>query len=268
LVNFGWKHGRPQRKGPIERLLLDPRTPWWGEHRCRYRLALPSARGSRVLDIACGTGFGTAMLAAAGATCVAGVDVDFVSLAAARVGCQDSRAGFLAADGTQLPFTDASFDLAISFETLEHIEKSETYISEIRRVLTPAGTLILSTPNRDYTELNGQVCRNPFHVREYTRTELRKLLCSHFSTVELLGQRLRSEYRLSPFVSDHERMNRDGLTRVRLLWWKVQNKLPFPLKDSLSRLIAGHPFYPGEDSYEFTADRIETAPVLLALCHP
>jgi SAM-dependent methyltransferase len=208
------------------------------------------------------------MLASAGAHYVAGVDLDPKSVGAARHGSQDSRAGFLAANGESLPFMNASFRLVTSFETLEHVNEAETLVSEIRRVLTPTGELILSTPNRDYTELNGQVCTNPFHVREYTRGELGKLLRHHFSSVELLGQRLRSEYRLSPFASDHQRMHVDGPTRVRLFWWKVQNKLPFPLKDSLSRLVAGHPFYPGEDGYEFTADRIETAPVLVALCRP
>src|SRR5436305_1525474 len=68
--------GPVRTSGPVERVEIHPATPWWGEHRCRYRFALPYARGARVLDIACGTGFGAAMLAEAGARSVCGVDLD------------------------------------------------------------------------------------------------------------------------------------------------------------------------------------------------
>jgi SAM-dependent methyltransferase len=229
---------------------------------------LPSARAARVLDIACGTGFGCVMLADAGADYVTGADLDVSSVAAARLGCKAGRMGFLAADGTCLPFPDACFDLVTSFETLEHVERAEALLSEIRRVLAPGGRLILSTPNRGYTELYGRVCSNPFHVREYTRDELRALLTSCFSTVELRGQRLSPEYRLSPLESDQQRLNLDAATRLRILWWRAQNKLPFTVKDTLSRWFAKHPFYPGEEQYEFTGKEVETAPVLLALCRP
>jgi SAM-dependent methyltransferase len=196
-----------------------------------------------------------------------GIDVDpgTVATAQSRYG---GRASFMAADGTQLPFRTASFDLVTSFETLEHIAHATTFIGEVRRVLMPSGTLVLSTPNRDYTELNGHSCTNPYHVREYAPGELRKLLLPHFSSVELLGQRLSSEYRLSPFASDHQRLCVDAGAQMRLLWWRVQNKLPFALKDGLSRLFAGHSFYPGEEHYEFTETDMYMAPVLVALCHP
>ena len=254
--------------GSSERLYLDRQSPWWGEHRCRYRFALPFAAEVSVLDIACGTGFGASMLTEANARHVACVDIDPATVAQAQRSSGQDRAAFLAADGTQLPFRTASFDLITSFETLEHITAAAPFVTELRRVLIPTGLLVLSTPNRDYTELNGHVCTNPFHVREYSRHELCELLTDRFSRVELLGQRLKPEYRLSPFESDHQRLYQDLGSRLRLFWWKIQNKLPFPLKDGLSRLFARHPFYPSDTHYEFTAQSVETAPVLLALCRP
>jgi SAM-dependent methyltransferase len=256
------------RHGCCERLHLDARTPWWGEHRCRYRFAARYSRDARVLDIACGTGFGVSILADAGASHVIGVDVDSGAAAEAQAHHGGCRRSFLAGDGTLLPFSAASFDLVSSFETIEHVAASDAFLAEICRVLTPTGTLILSTPNRDYTVLNGQQCVNPFHVREYSRGELQDRLRRHFGTVALLGQRIACEYQVSPFESDHRRLQFDTAARLRLLWWKAQNKLPFPIKNRLSWFFSGHPFYPNEEHYCFSEEQIETAPVLVAVCHP
>src|SRR4051794_18541232 len=104
-----------------ERLSLNYKSPWWGEHRSRYRFALPRARDAHILDIACGTGFGVAMLAEAGARSVVGVDLAPDALREAERDYSGRGRYFLLADGTRLPCADASFDLITSFETLEHI---------------------------------------------------------------------------------------------------------------------------------------------------
>lgn len=253
--------------GNVERVLLDSCSPWWGEHRCRYLFAAPHAQGARVLEIACGTGFGAEMLVEAGASCVVGVDLDPETVGTAHRLYNGPKRSFSVADGTRLPFSDGTFNLITSFETLEHVPEAEAFLAELHRVLTPDGLLVLSTPNRSYTEMNGQKCDNPFHVREYTGAELQELLLRSFSKVELFGQRLSEKYRISPFAADHLRMQFSNWTRVLLFLWKIQNKLPFQVKDGLSRLLTGHPFYPQEEHYRFTQEQIETAPVLLAVCH-
>jgi SAM-dependent methyltransferase len=258
-------HTRTAR-GPSERLDLHPQSPWWGEHRSRYRLAQEHVAGATVLDIACGTGFGIEMLADAGARRTVGVDLEYDALVAAGRSFAGPRRFFVTADGTALPFQDGSFDLVTSFETLEHVSEGEPFVAELHRVLAPGGLLVLSTPNRAYTEMNGHQCENPFHLREYERSELFDLLSPRFRTVELRGQRLSPEYRISPFASDHQRLPYSALTRARLVWWKVQNKLPFVVKDPLSRLVAGHPFYPCEEHYLFEDDITGFAHVLVALC--
>lgn len=77
---------------------------------------------------------------------------------------------------------DNTFDTAVSFQVIEHIEEDEQYIKEIHRVLKPGGTAILSTPN-----IKMSLTRNPWHVREYTHQEFEELLSRHFSEVECLG---------------------------------------------------------------------------------
>src|SRR5262245_3454784 len=95
-----------RKPGPVERLALDHRSPWWGEHRSRYRFAQPFASRKRVLDIACGSGFGSAMLAHAGAEQVIGVDLEGASLREAEKHFSLPSLKFMQADGTSLPFQD------------------------------------------------------------------------------------------------------------------------------------------------------------------
>ena len=100
---------------------------------------------------------------------VVGVDLSPATVREAGRDHAGPGRSFVAANGVRLPFAAATFELIVSFETLEHISASDLFLAELRRVLRPDGVLLLSTPNRDYTETNGQVCVNPFHLREYSR---------------------------------------------------------------------------------------------------
>jgi len=150
------------------------------EHLARYRLAARLAPGRRVLDAACGEGYGTAMLAAAGATSVTGIDIDPATVRHARQRYElDVREGDVAA----LELADASVDLVVSFETIEHIAYPEAALEEFRRVLSPGGLLLVSTPNtREYLELN------PYHLRELTSEEFLAALKARFTHVRPLYQ--------------------------------------------------------------------------------
>ncbi len=84
-------------------------SPYWGEHTARYVFALPFVKNKRVLDIACGTGYGLGFLKNT-AKSVTGVDVDIVAAKQARSEC-DEKASVLLGDGTNLPF-DSVFAFA------------------------------------------------------------------------------------------------------------------------------------------------------------
>ena len=249
------------RAGAVERLPVRETSPWWGEHRSRYRYAQRFVSGKSVLDIACGTGFGTEMLARMGASYVTGCDAFPSAVQEARREFGSKVIGFVAADGTRLPFADARFDAVVSFETLEHIARGEEFIREVRRVLRPGGTLLLSTP---HVAITSQYPRNPFHVHEYTASELSELLGRYFRRVEIRGQVLGPKYRVAPFLPGRDRA-RSGFDHVRLVVWKLMNRLPFRVKESLSRALLGRHFYPAEEDYRFQLE-LEEAPVLLATC--
>ena len=161
----------------------------WYEHWHRYAFASRLATGKRVLDAACGEGYGSAMLAGT-ADSVLGVDIDPVAIehARGRYG-QQPNLSYVAADVTALDLPAASFDLIVSFETLEHVHEQERMIDGFARVLKPDGLLIISSPDKaTYSDAIGH--QNPHHVRELYRNELEALLKTHFPALRLLAQKL------------------------------------------------------------------------------
>jgi SAM-dependent methyltransferase len=154
-------------------------------HEKRYAFALPWCRGKEVLDVACGVGYGSALLASE-ATRVVGGDVDDESIDYARTRYEASNVEFLVLDAMALPFGDATFDVVCSFETIEHLPDRETYLGEVARVLREDGTYLVSTPRVDRTT---EAPANPFHHVEYSRADFEALLRPHFAHVTLYGQR-------------------------------------------------------------------------------
>src|SRR5438128_2513632 len=127
------------RSGPDAR----DRSPRWGVHASRYDFARPYVAGGSVLDVACGTGYGQARLRRR-ARRVVGVDADLDAVRTAARG--DGVGPALVGDGARLPFGDGVFDVVTSFETLEHLDERDRFLSELRRVLKPDGVCVLSTP--------------------------------------------------------------------------------------------------------------------------
>jgi protein-L-isoaspartate O-methyltransferase len=155
------------------------------EHMARYTFAARLARGKRVLDAGCGTGYGSAELAR-GAQSVVGVDCAADAVAFARAHYVQPNLEFLQASCAALPYADAVFDLVVAFEVIEHLEKWREFLAEVRRVLAPSGQFIVSTPNKlYYTESRGPSGANPFHVHEFDFEEFRAELGAAFPHVSL-----------------------------------------------------------------------------------
>ena len=171
-----------------ERFTPENRGAIWYEHWHRYCALLPAMRGLRVLDAACGEGYGSALLAREAAD-VIGVDVGADAVAHARSRYAAHNLRFVRASVTALPFPSAFFDAIVSFETIEHLAEQRDMLAEFRRVLTPDGVLVISSPNRPVYNEAGAV-ENEFHVRELDRDELRTLLDHGFPHQAWYGQRV------------------------------------------------------------------------------
>ncbi len=238
-------------------------SPYWGEHAARYVYALPFVGGKRVLDIACGTGYGIGLLRKH-ASYVVGVDIDASAAQEAKKETGDNGAVMLA-DGLGLPFADDTFDTVTSFETLEHLHSRREFLAELRRVLTPGGKLLLSTPNALYSKPVNGIPANPFHIHEYEPGELRAEIEGHFEIESFVGQDLNRSFRISPFFEGQKRLPKDPGTQAQLLAWKMFNKIPVAARERLSEAIWNKPFYPTETDYVFDQSQTETAPTLLVI---
>ena len=159
------------------------------EHYHRYATVGELAAGKQVLDVACGEGYGSSILARVAAR-VTGVDIDAEAVLHAQgTYGTASNLSFLQGSVTALAFADASFDLVVSFETIEHLAEQEQMLAEIRRVLRPDGILVISSPNRPvYSEESRE--HNEFHVKELDFAEFDTLLKAQFPAVCYYGQRM------------------------------------------------------------------------------
>ena len=171
-----------------ERYLPEFDGDWTLEHLHRYLLACELATGKTVLDIACGDGYGSAMLARHAAQ-VTGVDIDTPTVERARGKYVADNLRFLQGSATDIPLDDDSVDLVVSFETIEHLTEQDRMLYEIRRVLRPEGFLLISSPDKyEYSDVPGY--HNEFHLKELYCQEFEALLQKHFSRHALLGQRV------------------------------------------------------------------------------
>jgi SAM-dependent methyltransferase len=176
-------------------------SPTFWEHVYRYAFASQFVKGKRVLDIACGEGYGAAALKKAGAAHVIGVDISESACSHAR-----NKYGLDARRGTaeQIPLPDKSVDLVVSFETIEHISDPNGFLDECVRVLAPEGRVIISTPNKGiYSWPAG--AQNPHHRLEMTEQEFAFALQSRFQDNCFYTQRpdFAPWWSVRTFVSDN-----------------------------------------------------------------
>lgn len=171
-----------------ERYVPEVRGQIYYEHLHRYSLALRLARGADVLDIASGEGYGAAYLSMV-ARSVVGVDIDPQSVRHAASRYTEMNLSFRVGSCTHIPLADASVDLVVSFETIEHLSEQDQFVREILRVLRPDGRLLMSSPNKlVYSDLPHY--ENPYHIRELYFDEFRDLLQASFAHCRLYGQRV------------------------------------------------------------------------------
>jgi ubiquinone/menaquinone biosynthesis C-methylase UbiE len=247
-----------------ERQPVETTGRWWGKHVHRYNEALFLIKpNDTILDIACGTGFGTVMLAEKTKGKVVGGDIaqDAIDECNARWKMKNENVAFRILDGTNLDFPDNYFDKIVSFETIEHTRQYREMAAEFARVLKPDGMLILSTPNRTVSSPNGIIV-NPYHTQEFTYDELREILEVPFSNIKLLGQRYQRydkrslKYRIGKFFEN------------MFLSFGIC-KLPYSWRSGFMKLFFGYPLYPRDVDYvlEQKTDKIRAeCPVLFAIC--
>ncbi|MFX0204414.1 MAG: class I SAM-dependent methyltransferase [Candidatus Hodarchaeota archaeon] len=162
-------------------------------HLYRYLFARRYCYGI-VLDACCGLGYGTHFLSnSKRIQKVVGVDIDSYSVRYALQKYSNLKTAFLATDLSTPTFPDKIFDSIVFLECLEHLNKPQLVLRNLHRILKSGGLIILSTPNRTnlYNMINRHSLSNPYHVREYSISDVRELMtCSGFEIIGVEGEAL------------------------------------------------------------------------------
>lgn len=169
-------------EGKLERWVPGCCTPELErDHAKRYEWAGPRAAGKRVLDVACGAGRGTQMLAESGAAGVTGLDVDpeIVRYASLRHG--GARTEFACADAMCYQPSEP-YELIVSFETIEHVPDAARFLSGLAGLLAPGGEILVSTPISDCSHDPSPV--NPFHVQEWGYPDFERVVPAGLQVTE------------------------------------------------------------------------------------
>jgi len=170
------------------------------EHLHRYAYATAFADGKRVLDLACGEGYGSHLLSRT-ANHVVGIDIDADAVRHASNKYLRKNLEFKIGSITEVPLEGQSlFDVIVCFEALEHIADHHALLKEIKRLLTPDGVFIVSTPNK-WAYSDEPQYTNPFHVHELYFDEFSEVLRKYFKRVKMLGQRVYCNSQIWPVFS-------------------------------------------------------------------
>ena len=171
-----------------ERLVTSCERPLVFEHLHRYAIAYGLASRKRVLDIACGEGYGANLLAGVAAK-VTGVDFDRRAIEHARSKYPHRNLEFIEGSCTEIPCADHSIELVASFETIEHLADHAQFLSELKRVMTPGAILVISSPDKiEYRRASGMA--NPYHAAELAHEEFVALMKKSFKHCVAGRQRL------------------------------------------------------------------------------
>jgi ubiquinone/menaquinone biosynthesis C-methylase UbiE len=235
----------------LERQEHNENNPWWGEHVHRYNEALSYIPNlGKVLDIACGNGFGSHILSTKTTDMVIGADIseDAVNQCSLKF-TNTPNLKFKIVDGTNMPFEDNYFDTIISFETIEHTTQYKQMLTEFYRTLKSGAVAIISTPNIIVNSPTGVVL-NPYHTQEFNYTELEQILNSTFNTVKIFGQK---------YIRYKNKSIRNTIGKIveSFLYLRGIRKMPLSIQNSVMQLIVKKPMYPTPTDFELTSDKNE-----------
>ncbi len=221
---------------------------WYRRHLAVYEWIATRVSDARVLDMACGEGYGSKVLAQRAAS-VVGVDANPEAFEHARLRYSSSRLSF--ERGMVETWGEADrFDAVVFLQTIEHVQDPAAVLRHFRSLVAPVeGVAYISTPNvLTLAPKGAEKSGNPWHVKEYQAEEFRSLCASVFDEVQLLGLFHARKLRV------HELALRAGWDRVHKAMHITQ-----PFYDRFTPAIASGDF-------TLKAGNLENALDFLALC--
>ncbi len=152
---------------------LDVENYWFRRHEVVYQRLAPRCAGREVLEAGCGEGYGADLISRVARRVIA---LDYDDATVAHVRAHYPRVQVIHGNLAELPLADASVDVVVNFQVIEHLWDQAQFVDECARVLRPSGLLMMSTPNRITFTPDRDTPINPFHTRELNADELGRLL--------------------------------------------------------------------------------------------
>ncbi len=159
---------------------------WFRRHEAAYLALVPWVRGAVVLEAGAGEGYGAAILAAHAQRVVA---VDYDEPACRHAAVAYPEVDVVRGNLAGLPLPGGAVDVVANLQVIEHLWDQPGFVAECARVLRPAGTLVVTTPNRLTFSPGRDTPLNPFHTRELSAADLTELLAPHFDVLRMYGVR-------------------------------------------------------------------------------
>jgi len=219
---------------------------WFRRHLAVYEWIAARVAGKRVVDMACGEGYGSDVLAGSAAS-VVGVDANPDAHEHARL--RYVRPNLRYERDLVESFADPC-DAVVFLQTIEHVQDAGSILEHFKSMLAPGGAVYVSTPNLlTLAPPGAEKSDNPWHVREYRAAEFQQLCKAHFPRVEMLGL-------------FHARKLRVHEIAIKLGWDSVHKalRLTKPFYDRFTPAIAASDFRLAEDDLDRALD-------FLAVCH-
>jgi SAM-dependent methyltransferase len=164
---------------------LDVENYWFRRHEVVYQRLASRCADLDVLEAGCGEGYGADLISRVARRVIA---LDYDETTVAHVRAHYPRVEVMHGNLAELPLPDASVDVVVNFQVIEHLWDQTQFVRECARVLRPSGLLMVSTPNRITFSPGRDTPINPFHTRELNADELSRLLAdAGFTSVAMGG---------------------------------------------------------------------------------
>jgi SAM-dependent methyltransferase len=231
-VQRGQPPGVPPLELTGERTLPDvpAENYWFRRHLAVYEWIGARVAGKRVIDMACGEGYGSDVLARAAET-VVGVDANPEAHEHSRLRYRRQNLSF-ERDLVERYGEPGCCDAAVFLQTIEHVQDPHAVLGHFRSLLAPGGVAYISTPNvLTLAPAGAEKSDNPWHLKEYRAHEFDELCRTAFDRVDLLGV-------------FHARKLRAHELALRLGWDAVHERLALtkPFYDRFTPAIAASDF--------------------------
>lgn len=216
------------------------------EHQQRYEFFNSFYSGKKVLDSACGSGYGSYHISNFGASSVLGIDISETSISLSKKKYKNSNLEFRETDCSDLRILKEKFDVIVSFETLEHLTDPRLFIKSASEILNPGGFFICSTPNK--TRLSGAGHINKYHLNELNYADFYKAMTDYFDINACYHQT-----ETLPYLRYMELQYKIGTLENRLTWYFFQ-RIENMIRKLIGREFKKEPFMNPYLGFQYEGD--------------